>query len=117
MPTFEILRRESDIRSFRQGEVIFREGDPADCMYAVVEGEVAIDFRGTIIERCGPGTVFGEMALIDGQSRSATAVAAVDCRVAAIDEKRFLRLIEQVPRFALQIMQVISERLRRTTSR
>lgn len=117
MPTFEMLRRESDIRSFKQGEIIFNEGDPADFMFAVVEGEVQINFRGAVIERCTPVTVFGEMALIDRRPRSATAVAAVDCRLAAIDEKRFLRLVEQVPRFALQMMQVISERLRRTTAR
>jgi len=117
MPTFEMLRRESDIRSFRQGDVIFNEGDAADVMFAVVDGEVEITVRGAVVERCTPVTVFGEMALIDRKPRSATAVAAVDCRLAAIDEKRFLRLVEQVPRFALQMMQVISERLRRTTAR
>jgi CRP/FNR family transcriptional regulator, cyclic AMP receptor protein len=117
MPTFEMLRRESDIRSFKRGEVIFKEGDAADCMFAVVDGEVEINFRGAVIERCTPVSVFGEMALIDRHPRSATAIAAVDCRLAAIDEKRFLRLVEQVPRFALQMMQLISERLRRTTAR
>jgi CRP-like cAMP-binding protein len=55
------------------------------------------------------------VALIDGQPRSATAVAAADCSVAAINEKRFLRLVEVTPRFALQVMQVITERLRRKT--
>ena len=54
------------------------------------------------------------MALIDGLPRSGTALAATDCKLAAISEKRFLRLIEQTPRFALQIMRVITERLRRT---
>jgi CRP/FNR family transcriptional regulator, cyclic AMP receptor protein len=115
MPTFDILRREADIRSFKRGDTIFKSGDPGDCMFAVVEGAVEIDLAGTVVERIGPGGVFGEMALIDGQPRSATAVAAVDCSVAAINEKRFLRLVEMTPRFALQVMQVITERLRRVS--
>jgi CRP/FNR family cyclic AMP-dependent transcriptional regulator len=117
MPTFDILRREPDVRSFRQGETIFKEGDSGDCMFAVIEGAVEIDLRGAVVERVTPGGVFGEMALIDGKPRSATAVAAVDCMVAAINEKRFLRLVEQTPSFALRMMQVITERLRRADPR
>jgi CRP/FNR family cyclic AMP-dependent transcriptional regulator len=113
MPTFPILRHEPDTRSFKQGETIFREGDPADCMFAVIEGAVEIHLRGAVVERIAPVGVFGEMALLDRQPRSATAVAAADCTIAAIDEKRFLRLVEGTPRFALQIMQLIVERLRR----
>jgi CRP-like cAMP-binding protein len=116
MPSFEILSREPDIRSFKQGETIFNAGDTGDCMYAVVEGAVDIDIAGSVIERVTPVGVFGEMALIDHQPRSATALAAADCRVAVISEKRFLRLVEQTPRFALQIMQLIAERLRRARS-
>jgi CRP-like cAMP-binding protein len=116
MPTFDMLRRETDIRSFKQGETIFKQGDPGECMSAVVTGAVEIHLGNTVVERIAPGGVFGEMALIDKQPRSATAVAAVDCSLAAIDEKRFLRLVEQTPRFALQVMQVITERLRRASS-
>jgi CRP/FNR family cyclic AMP-dependent transcriptional regulator len=115
MPTFDILRREADNRSFKKGETIFKDGDPGDCMFVVVEGAVEIHLAGTVVERLDPGGLFGEMALIDGQVRSATAVAAADCSLAAINEKRFLRLVEITPRFALQIMQVITERLRRKT--
>lgn len=116
MPTFDILRRETDVRSFKQGETIFKKGDPGECMFAVVTGAVDISIGSAVAERVAPGGVFGEMALIDKQPRSATAVAAADCALAAIDEKRFLRLVEQVPRFALQVMQVITERLRRANS-
>src|ERR1039458_721314 len=115
MPTFAIFRNEPDIRSFTQGETIFKEGDPADCMFAVVEGAVEIELRSSVVEHIAPGGVFGEMALIDGLPRSATAVAAADCNLAVINEKRFLRLIELTPRFALQMMQVITERLRRSS--
>ncbi len=117
MPTFAILRHEPDIRSFKQGETIFKEDDTADCMFAVVDGAVEIHLRGAVVETIAPGGVFGEMALIDRLPRSATAVAATDTSVAAISEKRFLRLVELTPRFALQMMQVITERLRRNNSR
>ncbi len=114
MPTFPMLLHEPNTRSFKQGETIFNQGDAADCMFAVVEGAVDISLQGAVVERVGPGGVFGEMALIDGQPRSATAVAATDASVAAITEKRFLRLVEVTPRFALQMMQVITDRLRRS---
>jgi CRP-like cAMP-binding protein len=116
MPTLDILRREPDVRSLKQGETVFKEGDPADFMYAVIEGAVEITLHGTVLERIGSSGVFGEMSLVDGKPHSATATAATDCQLAAINEKRFLRLVEQMPQFALQIMRVITERLRRTNA-
>lgn len=113
MTTLDILRREPDIRSFKRGDTIFNEGDPADCMYAVVEGSVEIRLHGSVIEQIAPGGVFGEMGLIDAQPRSAQAFAAADCSLAVISEKRFLRLVEMMPQFALQMMRVITQRLRR----
>lgn len=114
MPNFDFFSREPDIRTFKSGEPIFREGEPGDCMFVIVEGAVDIQVHGKVVDHLAAGSVFGEMALIDGLPRSGTAVAAGDCRLAAIGEKRFLRLIEQTPRFALQIMRVITERFRRT---
>ena len=46
MPVFELLRRESDVREFAAGETIFVEGDPGDCMYAVLDGEVTVSKGG-----------------------------------------------------------------------
>jgi CRP/FNR family cyclic AMP-dependent transcriptional regulator len=113
MPSFEIFSREPDVRSFSSGTHIFREGDPGDCMFVIVEGAVEIHSHGTVVDRLRAGEIFGEMALIDSRPRSAAAIAATDCKLAAISEKRFLRLIEQTPKFALQIMRVMTERLRR----
>ncbi len=110
---FDFLLRETDVLHFAQGATIFKAGDPADCMFGVVEGSVDIELGGRVVERIGPRGIFGEMALIDGKTRSATAIAGTDCRLAVINEKRFLWLVEQTPRFALQMMQVITQRLRR----
>jgi CRP/FNR family cyclic AMP-dependent transcriptional regulator len=115
--TFDFLRGEPNIRAYKQGHTIFKQGDPgADCMFAVVEGAVEIELGGVVVERVVPVTVFGEMALIDQRPRSASARAAVDCKLAVIDKKRFLRLVELTPHFALHMMQVVSERLRRASA-
>jgi CRP-like cAMP-binding protein len=116
MAIFELLRREPDVREFAAGEIVFVDGEPGDCMFAVLEGEVAIKKEGRVLETVKPGGVFGEMALIDQEPRSASAVAATDCRVAALGQKRFLFLVQQTPYFALEIMHVLAERLRRNTA-
>jgi len=96
---------------------VFNAGDSADAMFAVVEGGVEIRLDGRIVERALPGGVFGEMALIDAQPRSASAVAAPGTRLEVIGEKRFLRLVSQTPQFAIQMMRILTERLRRNSAR
>ncbi len=111
MPYLDLLLHEPDIRLFREGEAIFQEGDPASCMYAVVDGVVAIHLKGSVIERVEHGGIFGEMGLIDSRPRRAAAIAETECRLAVISEKRFLRLVEQMPQFALQVMRVLTRRI------
>jgi CRP/FNR family transcriptional regulator, cyclic AMP receptor protein len=117
MTTFEFLRHEPVIQDFRKGQTIFKEGDPgSDCMFAVIEGVVEIRIGSQTVEHVQPVHVFGEMGLVEQQPRSATAIATADSRIAVIDRKRFLRLVELTPHFALNMMQVISERLRRAST-
>lgn len=116
MPVFDLLRHESDIRALAAGEVIFAEGQPGDTMFAVLDGEVAIQKNGKTLETVVPGGVFGEMALIDDQPRSASAVAATDARIVAVGRKRFLYMVQQTPYFSLEIMHILADRLRRNTS-
>lgn len=116
MPAFTFLRNERDVRAFKAGEVIFSEGDAGDSMFAVLEGEVEIRTGERVLETVGQGSVFGELALIDEAPRSATAVVTRDCRVVAVGERRFTALVQQTPYFALEIMKVLADRLRRNTS-
>ncbi len=81
-------------------------------MYAVVEGAVEIIRQGRPLATIGAGGVFGEMALIDHQPRSATATAKTDCRIAAVPERRLMLLVSQNPQFALQLMRLLVERIR-----
>jgi CRP/FNR family cyclic AMP-dependent transcriptional regulator len=110
---FELLRSEPDVRTFAPGEVIFAEGEKGDCMFAVLEGEIDLRKAGLTLETVLPGSVFGEMALIDQEPRSATAIARTGCRVAAVSQRRFTLLVQQTPFFALQVMHILAERLRR----
>ena len=98
---------------FDAGQVIFREGDPVGKMYVVAEGEVTIMVGSRVVEIAGPGSIFGEMALIDGSPRSATVTAKTDCELAAIDERRFEVLVQQNPYFAVEVMRVMANRLRK----
>jgi CRP-like cAMP-binding protein len=116
MAIFELLRREPDVRSFRAGESIFDEGQTGDCMFVVLSGSVEIRKGDRVLERLEKDGVFGEMALIDHSPRSASAIAVSDCSVAALPEKRFTFLVQQTPYFALEVMHLLADRLRRNTA-
>jgi len=77
-----------------------------------VAGQVQIVRHGRALATIEPGGLFGEMALIDHEPRSAAAVALTDCRVAAIPERRLTLLVSQNPQFALQLMRLLVERIR-----
>ena len=94
------------------GSKVFSEGDAGHEMYGIVEGQIELSVRGQVVRTLGPDDVFGELALIDSVPRSATAVAALDTRLAAIDEHRFLFLVQETPMFALQVMSSMAEQLR-----
>jgi CRP-like cAMP-binding protein len=113
MVKLELFMNEDRYDQFLKGQTIFDEGDLGDSMFVVLEGSVALSIKGKEVERLGPGGVLGEMALIDTEPRSATAVATSACKLVSIDAKRFAFLIQQTPNFAIQIMRVIVDRLRR----
>jgi len=117
MVTIDLFRNEQDTKSFVAGQEIFGEGQSGELMYVVVEGRVDLLVKGNLVEELGPGGALGEMALLDTEPRSATAIARTDCKLVAIDEKRFKFLVQQTPHFALQLMRVIADRLRRMDSR
>ena len=79
----------------------------------VLEGSVEITVEGKTLEVSGPGSLFGEMALIDSSARSATARASENSKLAPVGERQFLRMVEQTPYFALHVMKVLTDRLRR----
>ncbi len=86
-------------------------------MFVIIEGEVEILIGSKTLEVLGPGEIFGEMALIDDGPRSAAAVAKTDCRLAAVNRRRFEFMVQETPFFALAVMQILASRLRRTDAR
>jgi CRP-like cAMP-binding protein len=113
MAAVNIFKNETDVVSFFAGEVICKEGEPGDTMYVIQTGEVDIQVDGKLMETAGPGGVFGEMALIDTSQRSATAMAKTDCTLVPIDETKFKIVVHNTPFFAIQVMRVMADRLRR----
>jgi CRP/FNR family transcriptional regulator, cyclic AMP receptor protein len=108
---------EENPRICEAGETIFREYDMGSEMFVVLEGEVALTIGQNVVETLGAGEPFGEMALIDQAPRVATATARTACKLAVIPEKRFLFMVQTTPQFALQIMKVMADRLRKMNTR
>jgi CRP-like cAMP-binding protein len=106
-------RRDVPLKRFEAGERIFLEHDVGETMYVVCSGAVDVITFGNVLERVGPGGVFGEMALIDAAPRSAAALASEATEVGVIDKPMFLKLVAEEPEFALQIMRLMAERVRR----
>jgi CRP-like cAMP-binding protein len=103
----------SNTENYRAGSTIIKEGAHGKVMYAILDGDVELRIGDKPIEVVTVGNVIGEMALIDAQPRSATAVAVTDCRLAPISEKQFLLLVQETPFFSLYVMRVLAERLRK----
>jgi CRP/FNR family cyclic AMP-dependent transcriptional regulator len=108
-----LFEHSSDAKPVAAGTTIFSAGDERDFMYAVLEGQVDIIVNGRVVETVESGGIFGEMALIGKDKRTATAIARSDAKLVAVDERRFLFLVQQTPNFALHVMRVLSDRLRR----
>ncbi|MCX7175919.1 MAG: cyclic nucleotide-binding domain-containing protein [Proteobacteria bacterium] len=100
------------ICEFAPGQSIFQVGDPGDYLAVLLSGSVEIRKRGSVILVVEPGGMFGEMGIIDGQTRSADANARSHCRIAQVREGQFVALMEATPHFGLAVMRILTERLR-----
>ncbi len=98
--------------SFPAGHVIFTEDDTGDVAYVIIEGEADLTFKGHLLETVTSGGLLGEMALIDNQTRSATATAKTEVKAVMIDRSRFIFMVQETPWFALEVMKIMADRLR-----
>jgi CRP-like cAMP-binding protein len=113
----KLFENSKHVRGYPAGTTIFEQGEPRDVMYVVVAGEVDLQRGGQTFETVSAGTLVGEMAMIDKAPRSATAIAKTDCTLMPIDDRRFEFLVSETPSFALHVMRILVDRLRRTTER
>lgn len=108
----ELVRNDPSI-VLEEGEILFKEGDPADCMYIVRTGTLRIRSGSVVYEDAISGGIVGEMAMVEGSvPRSAMVYALSRCEVVKIDEPRFFSLVAETPSFARTVMRVLSRRLR-----
>lgn len=112
MTEINLFRHAENAVDLEPGEIVFAQGEDGNVMYAVIDGVVEIEVDGRVIDRAEAGGIFGEMALVSGGQRSATARASTAARVAPVGEKQFLLMVEHTPHFALKVMRVMAERLR-----
>ena len=107
-----LVKAGGPVRHFKAGDIIFREGDPAAELFVVKSGTVEIRIGGRLIDTLGERSIFGEMALIDGRPRSATALALADTELIPLGEKGFSLLVAYNPKFALSMLRVMVKHLR-----
>ena len=105
--------------SFAAGETIFRAGDPGGVMHAVLSGRVEVsildrDRKRVVLHALGPGEIFGELSLFDGEPRSATVVAVEPTRTFLVDRDDLGRLFSRRPQAALDVLAMLGRRLRAT---
>lgn len=100
-----------DAEVYAPGDVIFQAGDTAHHMYVVVEGDVELRLGERVLGSSQAGDLLGEMAVVGNHKRSATAVAITACRLAPINERRFVLLVQETPYFALHVMKVLADRV------
>lgn len=107
-------------RRYDAGEVICSQGDPGDALFAVVTGKVRIstgadDGREIFLNIMEPGDTFGEIALLDGGTRTATAIAATGCELVSLRRDHLFELLAREPQVALELLRLCGERLRWTS--
>lgn len=107
------------LRDVAEGTPVFHRGDPGDAMFLIETGSVRIsvkdaDGHDVTLAEMGSGEFFGEMAIVDGQSRSADATVIKDSKLAVLAAEDFRSLVHKKPHIALEMMIAMTHRLRRT---
>lgn len=105
-------------RKYPKEAVIFFEHDPGDAMFMIITGRIKVtilsdDGREIILSMLSDNDFFGEMALLDNEPRSATAIAVQETEVAVLYQKDFLSIVEKRPRVLINLLSALSSRLRK----
>jgi len=103
------LMQEEEVEA---GSVLFNEGDIGDCMYIIYKGEVKIQKGNVTLAILKEKEVFGELSLLDSETRSASATAHTDCFLFKIDQEPFYELLETRTEVAKGFIKILSQRLR-----
>jgi CRP-like cAMP-binding protein len=106
------VARHAQTAELPAGVELIREGEPGDALFVIIEGEAVVQQDGVELSRVGPGAYFGELAILDGEPRSATVVAATDVKVAVIGIRMFRTLLREFSDLAEQLLIGLAGELR-----
>ncbi|MBT9544868.1 MAG: cyclic nucleotide-binding domain-containing protein [Candidatus Sericytochromatia bacterium] len=106
------------LQTFSAGEVLFREGEPGDRVFFIMQGRVKVhqthsDGHEQELAQLGDSDIVGEMAVLDERPRSATVTALEDTDVMVVEKANFLASMEQQPQLAIRFLKLLSERIHR----
>jgi CRP-like cAMP-binding protein len=97
---------------YEQGTIIFKEGETGDCMYIIQDGNIKIHKGNITLAILKEKEVFGELSLLDADTRSASATAESDCVLYKIDQEPFFELLDERPEVAKGFIKILCQRLR-----
>lgn len=109
-----------EVFEYAAGDALFRRGENSDCVYVILQGTVEVlggDGREVLLATLGKNNLIGEMAVLNDAPRTATVRARDAVSALKIPNERFLELITANPQAALQVMQMLSEKLADTSRR
>src|SRR3954463_2442523 len=110
------IARHAQIAELPQGVDLIRKGETGDALFIILEGEASVVDDGEEVDHVGAGAYFGELAILDGEPRSATVVAATDVRVAVIGIRMFRTLLREFSDLAEQLLIALAGELREARS-
>jgi CRP/FNR family cyclic AMP-dependent transcriptional regulator len=112
----KVAHRSEDMR-VAAGTTIVREGDIGNEFFVIVDGKASVNRQGRIIATLGPGSGFGELALLEDAPRNATVVADTDMELVVVGQGEFKVLLDEVPGFAHKMLAGTAHRLREADAR
>ena len=112
MDFIELFRGANKVLKISQGKVLFKEGDRGASMFVFLSGSAEVVVGTTVVGVIRPGSIVGEMALVDDERRSATVITRTPCEVVALSKSDFDRLLQERPDFARYVLKLVVDRLR-----
>ena len=106
------LARRAESRQIPAGTVIVREGAAGDAFYVIVSGEAEVDRSGKVVATIGPGSFFGDLALLDKAPRNATVTAKTDMELIVLGQREFSAMLDESSAFARKLLVALAHRLR-----
>jgi CRP-like cAMP-binding protein len=112
----QTIARHVQTATLPAGSDLVREGEAGDALFVILDGEASVQHDGDEVTRVGPGSYFGELAILDGGPRSATVVAATDVEVAVLGIRMFRTLLREFPDLAEQLLVGLAGELRKANA-